>query len=77
MPIDTTLTEQKIQRVRCLCLDCLYGNQPYGYFPFVCVHGKRSKTMYHEVFTCRHFEPCPEQAPTEEQEAWQIITTAD
>ena len=43
-----------------ICLNCLYGNQPYGYYPIVCVHGKRSKDMYHDVFRCKHFEPCPE-----------------
>ncbi len=45
----------------CLCLDCLYGTQPYGYFPFVCVAGKRAMTMYHETFTCRRFEPCSDE----------------
>jgi len=49
------------QEKQCLCLGCLYGAQPYGYFPIVCVQGKRSRTMYHETFTCRHFEPCPDE----------------
>ena len=57
--------------LRCLCLDCLYGAQPYGYFPIVCVHGKRIKEMWHEVFRCRHFEPCPEPEVEPEQEPWQ------
>jgi len=53
---------------RCLCLDCLYGSQPYSYFPIVCVHGKRSKDMWHEVFTCRHFEPCPDPPESDDLE---------
>lgn len=55
---------------RCLCLDCLYGAQPYCYLPIICVHGKRTKTMYHEVFTCRHFKPCPDKLEAS-QEAWE------
>ncbi len=43
-----------------ICLSCLYGSQPYCYYPIVCVHGKRSKDMYHDVHKCKHFEPCPE-----------------
>ena len=56
-----------------ICLDCLYGSQPYGYFPIVCVHGKTSKDMYEEKFKCKHFEPSqdflqPRQTP------FQVIT---
>lgn len=59
----------------CLCIDCLYGSQPYGYFPIVCVHGKRSKDMWREVFTCRHFERCPDQ-PTDSEEDLAADTSA-
>ena len=56
----------------CLCLDCIYGSQPYGYFPIVCVQGKRCKEMWHEVFKCKHFEKCPEQKSLK-QEPWKVI----
>lgn len=57
----------------CLCFNCIYGGQPYGYFPIVCVHGKRVKDMYHEVFKCKHFEKCPDFTEEEKQEAWKYI----
>lgn len=44
-----------------ICLNCIYGNQPYGYYPIVCVHGKRSREMWHDKTKCKHFEPCPEE----------------
>ena len=44
-----------------ICLNCLYGCQPFGYYPFVCVHGKRAVTLYHDKAKCKHFEPCPEE----------------
>ena len=47
-----------------MCLNCLYGSQLYCYYPIVCVHGKRSKDMYHDVYKCKHFEPCPETPET-------------
>lgn len=42
-----------------ICLNCIYGAQPYGYYPIICVHGKRSKEMYHDKTQCKHFEACP------------------
>lgn len=56
----------------CLCLNCLYGSQPYSYFPIVCVSGKRIKEMYHDVYVCKHYAPCPE-IPRVEQEPWKVI----
>ena len=44
-----------------ICLNCIYGGQPYGYYPIVCVHGKRSREMWHDKTKCKHFEPCPEE----------------
>ena len=44
-----------------ICLNCIYGSQPYGYYPIVCVHGKRSKVMYHDKTQCKHFEACPDE----------------
>lgn len=44
-----------------ICLNCIYGSQPYGYYPIVCVHGKRSRDMYHDKTKCKHFEACPEE----------------
>lgn len=58
-----------------ICLDCLYGSQPYGYFPIVCVHGKRIVEMWHEKFRCRYFKPCPEPEPPPRQELWRVILT--
>ena len=55
---------------RCICLDCLYGSQPYCYFPIVCVHGKKAKDMYYEKFTCKHFERAPEPP---KQIPWQVF----
>ena len=43
-----------------ICLSCLYGSQPYCYYPIVCVQGKRSKKMWHDVHKCKHFEQCPD-----------------
>ena len=43
-----------------ICLSCLYGSQPYCFYPIVCVQGKRSKEMWYDVHKCKHFEPCPE-----------------
>lgn len=54
----------------CLCLDCIYGIQPYGYFPIVCVHGKEIKEMWHEVFNCKYHFPAPEPP---KMEPWKVI----
>ena len=59
----------------CICLNCIYSAQPGGYFPIVCVQGKRIKEMWHEVYTCRHFEPCPEIEQEPEQEPWKVALT--
>jgi len=61
--------EREMER-ECLCLDCIYSSQPYGYFPIVCVQGKRIKEMWHEVYTCKHREKCPEPP---KQIPWQVI----
>ena len=57
----------------CLCLNCIYGGQPYGYFPFVCVHGKRVREMYHEVFKCKHFERCPEPPEPPKMKPFEVV----
>ena len=57
----------------CLCFNCIYGGQPYGYFPIVCVHGKKSKDMYHEVFKCKHFKACPELLERPKMKPFEII----
>lgn len=44
---------------KCICLECLYHNQPYGYFPIVCVQGKHIKEYWHEIYNCKHFEQAP------------------
>ena len=61
----------------CICLDCIYGSQPYGYFPIVCVYGNRSRDMYYERYKCNHFEKCPELPESEavSQEPWKVIIT--
>lgn len=57
------------------CGECcwFYGGQPYGYFPFICVLGKKSKEMWHEVFKCKHFEACPEFPERLKMEPWNVI----
>lgn len=52
---------------RCLRSAKLYEPQSYGYFPFICVASERIRQMYHETFTCRHFEPCQDD-PEEDTE---------
>ena len=58
----------------CLCFNCIYGGQPYGYFPIVFVHGKKSKDMYHEVFKCKHFEACPDLPELPKMKPFQVVT---
>jgi len=60
---------------RCPCRECLYGSQPHGYFPIVCCHGKRTVEMWHEKYSCRHFEPCPELEEEPAMNPWQVIKT--
>ena len=57
----------------CICLDCIYGSQPYGYFPIVCVQGKKSKDMYHEVFKCKHFEACPKMPEPPKMKPFEVM----
>jgi len=57
----------------CLCINCIYGGQPYGYFPIVCVHGKRVKDMWHEVYSCKHYEACPEMPEPPKMKPWKVI----
>ena len=57
----------------CLCPDCIYGSQPFGYLPIVCVQGKRGKVMYHEVFKCKHFEKCPDFPEQEKMKPFEVI----
>ncbi len=59
----------------CICLNCIYGSQPYGYFPIVCVHGKRIREMWDEKFNCKHFDKCPEpeESPSVRQTPFQVI----
>lgn len=54
----------------CLCLDCIYSAQPYGYFPIVCARPKGYKEMWHEVFSCKFYKACPEPP---KQIPWQVI----
>ena len=44
-----------------ICPGCLYGCQPYGYFPIECLRSKRIKTMWDDKTRCRHYEPCPSE----------------
>ena len=55
-----------------ICLNCLYSSQPHGYFPIICVQGKRIKEMWEDKTECRHFEPCPSEE-VEKQEPFNII----
>ena len=57
----------------CLYVNCIYGSQPYGYFPIVCVQGKRIKEMWHETFKCKHFEACPEMPEPPKMEPFNVI----
>lgn len=60
----------------CLCLNCIYGNQPYGYLPIICAHGKRIKEMWHEVFKCKYYKVCPE-LPKVCGKPWSVIICKD
>jgi len=57
-----------------ICLKCLYGSQPLGYYPIVCVFDE-IKEMWEDKFKCKHFEPVPEDPPPPEQTPWQVIIT--
>lgn len=57
----------------CICLKCLYGSQPYCYFPIVCVHGKRIKEFWHEIYNCKYFEAAPDFPEQPKQIPWQVI----
>ena len=57
----------------CLCLKCLFGTQPYSYFPIVCVQGKHIKEMYHDVYNCKHFKGVPELPELPKQEPFKVI----
>lgn len=61
----------------CLCLNCIYGNQPYGYLPIICAHGKRIKEMWHEVYTCKYYEACPPEPPRVSGKPWSVIICED
>ena len=56
-----------------LCQDCIYGSQPWGYFPIFCVHGKRTKTLWREKTACADFERAPEPPEPPKQVPWQVI----
>lgn len=60
-----------------LCQDCVYGSQPHGYFPIFCVHGKRTKELWHEVFKCKHFEKCPDFPEPEKMKPFEVIKTKE
>lgn len=45
-----------------ICLDCIYGSQPFCYYPIVCVHGKRPKDMYEDKYKCKHFEKASDES---------------
>ena len=57
----------------CICLKCLYSNQPYTYFPIVCVQGKRIRELWHEIYNCKHFVAAPEEPEPPKQKPWQVI----
>ena len=57
-----------------ICLGCLYGSQPFCYFPIVCVQDVDNiKEMWEEKYCCRYFEPCPEPEPEPTMQPWQVI----
>lgn len=54
-----------------ICLDCIYGSQPYNYYPIVCVYNvKRFKEMWYDKRTCKHFERVPEPPKPLPQIPW-------
>ena len=61
-----------------ICLDCLYGGQPFGYFPIVCAYGKINE-MYYEKHKCKNFtraadyQEQPVAAEETPQTPWQVI----
>lgn len=56
-----------------ICLDCIYGSQPFCYYPIVCVHGKSPKDMYEDKYKCKHFEKVPEEPEEQAQIPFQTI----
>ena len=59
-----------------ICHNCIYGNQPYGYYPVVCVYdAKHIKELWHDKFKCKHFEECPVEPP--KQEPFKIVKCYD
>ena len=60
-----------------ICLDCIYGSQPHGVYPIICVFSaKHIKEMWHDVFKCKHFDkaPDPVEEVTEPMKPFQIVT---
>lgn len=63
-----------------LCDNCIYGSQPHGYFPIICVYGKRINELWQDKTDCQHFERCPEQRKQQnkkKQEPFKVITLKD
>jgi len=56
-----------------ICLNCIYGSQPYGYYPIVCVYdAEHIREMWYDKHHCRRCELCPEPP---KQKPWQVIIT--
>lgn len=58
-----------------ICINCVYGSQPHGYFPIFCVFdAKHIKVMWHNKYKCKHFDQCPNlPEPEQNQKPFQII----
>ena len=55
-----------------ICLSCIYGSQPFNYYPIVCVRG-RMKEMWYDKHNCKHFEKVPEQIENKDKEPWEVV----
>jgi len=44
-----------------ICVDCIYGAQPGGVYPIICVFDANDlKEMWHDKFKCANFKKAPE-----------------
>ena len=44
-----------------ICVNCIYGSQPYGVYPIICVFdANHIKEMWEDKFKCKNFEQAPE-----------------
>ncbi len=56
-----------------LCASCLYGSQPFCYYPFVCVAGKRIKEYWHDILSCKKYKKAPDPPELPKGTAWIVI----